>query len=140
MKLYESRGIETVSHKIFMRLTVLFFDLAIFFTATILLSNKISKKTASSGLLLLNLLNPTLLIIDHGHFQYNSVSLGFMLLAVSSLISQGRNKRIVSMIFGSVWFSLALNYKQMELYHALPFFFYILSSCVMNREEKINYR
>ena len=29
-------------------------------------------------------------------------------------------------ILGSVAFSLALSYKQMELYHALPFFFFLL--------------
>ena len=29
----------------------------------------------------------------------------------------------------SVLFVLALNYKQMELYHALPFFFYLLARC-----------
>ena len=29
-------------------------------------------------------------------------------------------------VIGSIAFSMALNYKQMELYHALPFFFYLL--------------
>lgn len=33
-------------------------------------------------------------------------------------------------VLGSVAFSLALNYKQMELYHALPFFCYLLGKCV----------
>lgn len=29
-------------------------------------------------------------------------------------------------VFGSILFCLAINYKQMELYHSLPFFFYLL--------------
>jgi len=33
-------------------------------------------------------------------------------------------------VLGSVLFCLALNYKQMELYHAFPFFFYLLSACI----------
>jgi len=30
-------------------------------------------------------------------------------------------------VLGSILFCLAINYKQMELYHALPFFFYLLA-------------
>ena len=30
-------------------------------------------------------------------------------------------------VLGSIFFCLALNYKQMELYHALPFFFFLLA-------------
>ena len=36
-------------------------------------------------------------------------------------------------ICGSIFFVLALNYKQMELYHALPFFFYLLGKCLFSR-------
>ena len=51
--------------------------------------------------------------------RYNGVSLGFFILAVALLDRQ-------QVLLGSVSFSLALNYKQMELYHAMPFFVYIL--------------
>ena len=54
--------------------------------------------------------------------RYNCISLGFTLLAATSLLT-GRE------IVGSMLFCLALNYKQMELYHALPFFCYLLGSC-----------
>ena len=33
----------------------------------------------------------------------------------------------------SILFVAALNYKQMELYHALPFFFYLLGRCVLSK-------
>merc|ERR1712102_80448 len=59
------------------------------------------------------------MLIDNGHFQYNNVSLGLFVLAVALL---ARNMTVL----GSISFCLALNYKQMELYHALPFFFYLL--------------
>jgi len=58
--------------------------------------------------------------------RYNCVSLGFALWAIIGL-SSGR------ILLGSVAFVLALNYKQMELYHALPFFCYLLGSIVYSR-------
>jgi uncharacterized membrane protein len=33
-------------------------------------------------------------------------------------------------MLGSVAFMLALSYKQMELYHAMPFFFYLLGKTI----------
>lgn len=78
-----------------------------------------SRSILSSKLSLLILLQPGLLLIDYGHFQYNCVSLGLALWAMTALITDHD-------LLGSVAFSLALNYKQMELYHSLPFFFYLL--------------
>ena len=62
---------------------------------------------------------PALVLIDHGHFQYNSVSLGLALWGIVAVIKDWD-------VCGSIAFCLALNYKQMELYHSLPFFFYLL--------------
>lgn len=69
--------------------------------------------------MLVILTQPALTVIDHGHFQYNSVSLGFSLWGMVAVIADWD-------IFGSIAFCLALNYKQMELYHSLPFFCYLL--------------
>ncbi|XP_014673327.1 PREDICTED: dolichyl pyrophosphate Man9GlcNAc2 alpha-1,3-glucosyltransferase-like [Priapulus caudatus] len=74
------------------------------------------------------LLYPGLILIDHGHFQYNCVSLGFALWGVVGLCT-GHN------LLGSIMFCLALNYKQMELYHAMPFFCYLLGSCWHTKTE-----
>ncbi|KAK2165289.1 hypothetical protein LSH36_52g03009 [Paralvinella palmiformis] len=68
VKLFQSRGIETQEHKFFMRLTVLFADVLVFFPAVFVYFTKCS-----------------------------------------------------------------LNYKQMELYHAVPFFCYLLGSCFYGR-------
>lgn len=51
--------------------------------------------------------------------MFNCVSLGFALFAIISLLKDSHE-------VGAMFFVLALNYKQMELYHALPFFFYLL--------------
>lgn len=56
-------------------------------------------------------------------FRYNGVSLGLTLWGILGL-GLGWD------LFGSVAFVLALNYKQMELYHALPFFCYLLGKCI----------
>ena len=72
--------------------------------------------------LLTHLFYPLLILIDHGHFQFNSVSLGLALLAFIMATEQR------SILLSAVFFTLSLNYKQMELYHAVPIFVYLLSS------------
>ena len=57
-------------------------------------------------------------------FQYNNMSLGLMIAAVACLFKF--KDHLASMLFVA-----ALNYKQMELYHALPFFFYLLGRCFL---------
>ncbi|XP_061739673.1 dolichyl pyrophosphate Man9GlcNAc2 alpha-1,3-glucosyltransferase [Nerophis ophidion] len=125
VELHKSRGYESPSHKLFMRTTVLVADLLIYIPAVVLYclwinDGSIKKKVCT---LLCFLMYPGLLLIDYGHFQYNAVSLGFALWAVLAL-GLGWDA------LGSMAFTLALNYKQMELYHALPFFCYLLGKCV----------
>ena len=60
--------------------------------------------------------------------RYNSISLGLAAWGVVGL-SSGHD------LLGSVAFVLALNYKQMELYHALPFFCYLLGACFRGQEN-----
>ncbi|CAM4625259.1 unnamed protein product [Leuciscus chuanchicus] len=55
--------------------------------------------------------------------KYNSVSLG---LALWGILGLGLGWDL----FGSLAFTLALNYKQMELYHSLPFFCYLMGKCI----------
>lgn len=54
--------------------------------------------------------------------MYNSVSLGFALWGVLGVCHDWD-------LLGSLAFCLALNYKQMELYHSLPFFCFLLGKC-----------
>lgn len=146
VELHKSKGIESEDHKLFMRYTVLLSDILIFipaifayFYASKLVyeeeeqeikstkkkknTKKIIQKISLEMAVILALLYPGIILIDHGHFQYNCVSLGFLIVAVACI---HKGKDLTSAFF----FVLALNYKQMELYHALPFFMYLLSSCI----------
>lgn len=141
VKLHESRGLETEEHKYFMRLTVLIADVLIYIPAFIYFvinlrswsncqfnESNIFKFSKRDAILLTALIYPGLILIDHGHFQYNCVSLGLFVAAVAAIMQD-------SFILSSILFVLALNYKQMELYHALPFFFYTLGNYTPNKAK-----
>ncbi|XP_072295016.1 dolichyl pyrophosphate Man9GlcNAc2 alpha-1,3-glucosyltransferase [Eucyclogobius newberryi] len=124
VELHKSRGYESYAHKLFMRATVLVADLLIYLPAVVLYCMYLSEGSPRKkvSVLLCTLLYPGLILIDYGHFQYNGVSLGLALWAVLAL-GLGWDA------LGSMFFCLALSYKQMELYHALPFFCYLLGKC-----------
>ncbi|XP_054092344.1 dolichyl pyrophosphate Man9GlcNAc2 alpha-1,3-glucosyltransferase isoform X4 [Callithrix jacchus] len=122
--LHTSRGYESQAHKLFMRSTVLIADLLIYIPAVVLycccLKEISTKKKIANALCIL--LYPGLILIDYGHFQYNSVSLGFALWGILGVSCDWD-------LLGSLAFCLAVNYKQMELYHSLPFFCFLLGKC-----------
>lgn len=99
-------------------------DLLIYIPAVLLYCYSLKeispKRKIASALCIL--LYPGLILIDYGHFQYNSVSLGFALWGVLGVSCDWD-------LLGSLAFCLALNYKQMELYHSLPFFCFLLGKC-----------
>ncbi|BGP51755.1 Glucosyltransferase-like protein [Rhodotorula kratochvilovae] len=68
------------------------------------------------------LLQPALILIDSGHFQYNSIMLGLTLWAVNCF-QAGHD------VLGSVAFMLSLGFKQMALYFAPAVFAYLLGKC-----------
>lgn len=132
VRLFASRGYEDNSHKTFMRWTVFLSDLYFYATAVLCIcidaervrakeTKWVFKRTDLSTILFL--LYPGLILIDHGHFQYNCVSLGLFLWATFFIIA------IENDVLATIFFVFALNYKQMELYHALPFFIYLLRKC-----------
>ncbi|KAF3835373.1 hypothetical protein F7725_027931 [Dissostichus mawsoni] len=138
VELHKSRGYESPAHKLFMRATVLVADLLIYIPAVVLyclyLTEGSSKKrfplcSASFYTLasfLLTMAISSILYVQNiivNRIRYNGVSLGFALWGVLAL-GLGWDA------LGSVAFCLALNYKQMELYHALPFFCYLLGKSV----------
>uniref|UniRef100_A0A3P8SVM3 Alpha-1,3-glucosyltransferase n=1 Tax=Amphiprion percula TaxID=161767 RepID=A0A3P8SVM3_AMPPE len=121
VELHKSRGYESPTHKLFMRTTLLIYIPAVVLYCLYLTDGSSKKKIST---LLCFLLYPGLILIDYGHFiRYNGVSLGFALWGILAL-GLGWD------VSGSMAFSLALNYKQMELYHALPFFCYLLGKCI----------
>ncbi|KAK4490582.1 hypothetical protein RD792_001266 [Penstemon davidsonii] len=155
VSLFTSRGYESYLGKLLMRWTVLMSDLMIFFPAvlyflTVYYSRKPNgEKNSMAWHSAMILLNPCLILIDHGHFQYNCISLGLTTAAVAAILSDRD-------IAGSLLFSLALNHKQtcalydyyvamggrffnallfwvatvMSAYYAPAFFGYLLGKCL----------
>ncbi|KAF9450577.1 glycosyltransferase family 57 protein [Macrolepiota fuliginosa MF-IS2] len=121
-----SRGIETETSKIFMRSTVVVWDMLIYVPALVMFvrtwQGNRSGRTQELALLTL-LFQPALLLIDFGHFQYNSVMLGFTLLAMN-FFATGQD------LAGAVCFVLSLGFKQMALYYAPAIGSYLLAKCL----------
>lgn len=138
VELHKSRGFTSDEHKNFMRLSVIVADALIFIPALLVACSVIYEKILkmniekSEGFLFtfwsIALFYPGQILIDNGHFQYNNISLGLTVLAVAGLLT---NRRIL----GAIFFVLALNYKQMELYHAMPFFAYLLAICFFDSDK-----
>ncbi|KDQ25750.1 glycosyltransferase family 57 protein [Pleurotus ostreatus PC15] len=121
-----SRGIETSESKVFMRATVLAWDLLIYVPglAMFVKTWQASRSNRTQNLSFLTLLfQPALLLIDFGHFQYNSVMLGLTILALN-FFAQGQD------VLGAVCFVLSLGFKQMSLYYAPAIGSYLLSKCI----------
>ena len=137
VQLHTSRGLEHVNARIFMRLTVLVADLAVFMPAVVVVAcRQFTLKKQSSFVffifLLTSMLSPALVLIDHGHFQYNGVCIGLSLFAAALLhnnsnnnSSNGAHQEWKLDVLCSIAFCLSLNFKQMSLYYA-PFFFCVL--------------
>ncbi|KAH9127097.1 hypothetical protein LEN26_003720 [Aphanomyces euteiches] len=120
-----SRGYETPTGKVFMRLTVLLCDVVLFMPALFLLAKVVYKKQWSIRMefLMMILLQPAFILIDHGHFQYNNVSLGFTALSVACILNDHE-------FLGSIFYCCALNFKQMALYYAPAVTFFLLAKCI----------
>ncbi|KAK3147348.1 hypothetical protein QOZ80_3BG0281250 [Eleusine coracana subsp. coracana] len=134
--LRSSRGFESLESKLLMRWTVLSSDMLVFFPAALWFvwaymkgGVGVREEDRWEGwmwLLAMVLINPCLVLIDHGHFQYNCISLGLTLGAVAGVLS--RNELVAAALF-----SLAINHKQMSLYFAPAFFSHLLGKCLRRK-------
>lgn len=116
-----SRGIEGPGVKLFMRATALVSELLIYLPAIYWAARTFTSSWSDrQELFALIYLQPALILIDHGHFQFNAVMLGFA-AAAFTLFARRRY------LLGSVMFVLSLAFKQMALYYALPVFVFLLS-------------
>jgi alpha-1,3-glucosyltransferase len=142
--LHKSKGYELPGGKFFMRSTVIIADIIVLNLAILCslqniaqfhlkstqkspqmtaIADRLFDKFSSTLLLLLCLIGPSNILIDHGHFQYNGVCIGLALLGSTSIL-EDRD------VIGSIFFCLALNFKQMALYYAPVFFFALLRKCL----------
>ena len=141
VKLKISRAFEEAAGKTYMRSSVLLVDIIILIPSltysldlirhrgtsgtpriSIVDNGRPQYKMSSFLLLILCLTGPANLLVDHGHFQYNGVCIGLALLGGVLILKDND-------IFGSIFFCLSLNFKQMALYYAPVFFFVLLRKC-----------
>ncbi|KAG5420311.1 ALG6 [Candida metapsilosis] len=120
-----SRGLETNDLRFFMRITSIISELVCYIPGILLLANIFGKKFNLSRMdqiifALIILTQPHLVLIDHGHFQYNSVMLGCFIYTIIELVQ-------THLVMASIWFVSCINFKQMGLYYSVFIFFYILS-------------
>ena len=120
--LYHSRGYETVTHRTFMRLTVLASELLVYFLAVWKLSDVVEKRWRTMTLMVL-ILNPALIFVDHAHFQYNSVAIGFLLWSIF-FVQTGRPYR------AAILYTTSFLFKQTLLYFSPIFFAYMLGEAL----------
>src|SRR5690242_10458559 len=121
-ELDESRGLDDPSLKVYMRATVFVSEYLIYVPALVIFLRRYSRSEGvniweASIALVAILLQPSTILIDHGHFQYNTVMLGFTVATLSSAIA-GRP------LWGCVFFVGALGFKQMALFYAPAIFSY----------------
>ncbi|GBB87903.1 hypothetical protein RclHR1_01440018 [Rhizophagus clarus] len=126
-----SRGFESEESKLFMRSSVLILEYLIYVPSVIVFVNwwfadKSSKKRRLAVLFIL--LQPALILIDHGHFQYNSIMLGLTIWSLNCFFYEYD-------VLGSVAFCLALGFKQMSLYFSPAIFAYLLGKCLKNKSQ-----
>lgn len=124
-----SRGHEDARSKFLMRWTVLSSDILVFFPAALAfvsLYYKLAIFEEQAWALSMILLQPALILIDHGHFQFNCISLGLAAGAAAAVVSRHE-------LVACVLYSLSLNHKQMSAYYAPAFFAHLLGRCIQRR-------
>lgn len=111
-----------------MRATVLASEYLVYVPALIIFLRHYGRSqgigsTSSSIALVGILMQPATILVDHGHFQYNTVMLGAVVAALSSIYA-GR------LLWACIFFVAALGFKQMALYYSPVIFAYMLGTCL----------
>ncbi|PKX91800.1 dolichyl-P-Glc:Man(9)GlcNAc(2)-PP-dolichol alpha-1,3-glucosyltransferase ALG6 [Aspergillus novofumigatus IBT 16806] len=127
----DSRGFEDPRLKVFMRGTVVASEYLVYIPAVV---NFLRRYTRMQGVpawsasiaLVAILLQPATILIDHGHFQYNTVMLGLVVASLDAILA-GR------MLWACLFFVGALGFKQMALYYAPVMFVFLLGVCIFPR-------
>jgi alpha-1,3-glucosyltransferase len=114
-----------------MRATVIVSEYLIYIPAVVLFGRRYGRLLgapmwSTSIALTAILMQPGTILIDHGHFQYNTVMLGFVVASIESILT-GR------LPLACGFFVAALCFKQMALYYAPIMFSFLLGSCIFPR-------
>lgn len=135
--LYQSRKLDTQDLKVFMRASVIISEYLIYIPAIVLAVRQLARIThiaswEATVALTAVLMQPATMLIDHGHFQYNSVMLGFFAATLASMLAE---KRFWSCFF----FVNALGFKQMALFYAPAVAAYLAGSCIFPRVNLLRF-
>ncbi|QSS60281.1 glucosyltransferase [Histoplasma capsulatum] len=123
----DSRGVEGPLLKVYMRATVVISEYLVYIPAVVIFLRRYSRMQgthvwASSIALVAILMQPATILVDHGHFQYNTVMLGLVVAALESMFAS-------RMLWACLFFVSSLCFKQMALYFAPTIFAFMLGSC-----------
>lgn len=132
----DSRGVEDDSLKSYMRFTVLLSEAIFYIPAVVYFTKWFGKHRNQSPIgqfiaAAAILFQPSLMLIDHGHFQYNSVMLGLTVYALNNLLDEFYAP-------AAICFVLSLCFKQMALYYSPIFFAYLLSRSLFQPRVNIS--
>ena len=138
VEFYKSRGYEGALFKIIMRMIAVVSDLAVYHIGAVLLCKVLYLDGAKNKnkymkyyiMLFIILVSPSMIIIDHGHYQFNNVMHGLYLLAVYFLFKH-------QIIFAIIFFAMCINFKQMGMYYAIPFPLYALKYLFTDKDNNI---
>ena len=136
MELGTSRGYQSNTHLLFMRGSVMASEIIVLIPAIVAAFRGFYKgiqPDIRNTAMLLVMISPQLILIDYGHFQYNNVMLGFMLVAFSLAVEGFYS-------ISAIFIALAVNFKIMALYYALPFLvFWVVSVYDLAKKESYRY-
>eukprot|EP00172_Hildenbrandia_rubra_P001611 Plantae.Rhodophyta-Hildenbrandia_rubra.ctg21805.p1 GENE.Plantae.Rhodophyta-Hildenbrandia_rubra.ctg21805~~Plantae.Rhodophyta-Hildenbrandia_rubra.ctg21805.p1 ORF type:complete len:446 (-),score=41.85 Plantae.Rhodophyta-Hildenbrandia_rubra.ctg21805:751-2088(-) len=130
VKLFDSRGYQSRTSRSLMRLSVILADVLIFIPGIFLCVRMLygdNWKAVSVFCFVLS--TPAFILIDHGHFQYNNVSLGFFFMSIYSFSNDYDAT-------GAIFFTSAVYFKQMTLYYAPAVAAYLLGKLVRSPSLK----
>lgn len=135
--LYLSHKLDDPDLKVYMRATVYVSEHLVYVPAIIIcvrhLARLYSINTWEASIALTAILmQPATILIDHGHFQYNTVMLGFFVAAVSSILA-GRA------LWSCLFFVCALGFKQMALFWAPAIAAYLAGSCISPKVDVVRF-
>ncbi|KAI9710751.1 MAG: Glucosyltransferase-like protein [Bogoriella megaspora] len=126
-----SRGIESQDLKVYMRATSFISEYLIYVPPAVIGLRQFARLNGATSweatiAIVAFLLQPATILIDHGHFQYNTVMLGFALASMSCMF-RGRYA------WSCVLFVASLGFKQMALFYAPAVFSFLLGVCLFPR-------
>ncbi|KAF4714706.1 Glucosyltransferase-like protein [Perkinsus olseni] len=134
VELTASRRYEDLDHKTFMRWTVLLPDVVLLGSGMVWYFYHLPRLSVKSKALCLAsaLVTPGFILIDHCHFQYNSIALGLLMWAINFIVQP----QFSNYLKGAFLYSLAVMYKQTFLYFAPAMFAHLLGQVLLQGSSK----